>query len=129
MGCTSRSPAALVASAALMVAWGCGGTREAEKGAASKADATVTGKVLIKGRPAAKGRITFEPLDANGLPAASNVAQVGPDGTYTVTTKTGPNDVTVSSTGDPAADSGYNKTNFDVQSGSNTRDLDLPIKP
>jgi hypothetical protein len=129
MGCTSRSRAALVTSAAMIAAWGCGGAREADQGAAPKAEATVTGKVTIKGRPAEKGRITFEPLGANGMPAGSNVAQVGKDGTYTVTTKTGPNDVTASATGDPAADSSYNKTSFEVQPGTNTLNLDLPIKP
>jgi hypothetical protein len=131
MGITSRGRAALVASAALTAAWGCGETREGNAGAASRADATVTGRVTIKGKPAAKGRITFEPVGVNGgLPIGSNVAQVGKDGAYTVTTKTGSNDVTVSSTGDPAADSGYNKTSFEVQPGSsNTLNLDLPIKP
>jgi hypothetical protein len=131
MGCTSRSRAAWVASAALMAAWGCGKTPEANSGAASKADATVTGKVTIKGKPAGKGRINFEPVAVNGgLPIGSNVAEIGKDGAYTVTTKTGSNDVTVSATGDPAVDSSYNRTSFEVQSGSNnTLNLDLPIKP
>jgi hypothetical protein len=113
-----------------MAAWGCGGTREADPASAPKTDANVSGRVTIKGRPADKGRITFEPLAVSGgLPVGSNVAQVGKDGAYTITTKTGSNDVTVSGIGDPAAGSGYNKTSFEVQPGSNTLNIDLPIKP
>lgn len=129
MGCTARSSVALVASAALMAAWGCGESRQGDRGTTPKAEATVTGKVTINGKPAQKGHITFEPLDANGLPTGSKAAEVGKDGTYTITTQTGSNDITAASTGDPAADASYNKTNFDVQPGSNTLNLDLPIKP
>ena len=126
---TNRSLAASIASAALMAAWGCGESGDGGK-AAPRADATVAGKIMIKGKPAAKGRINFEPVDApGGLPVASNVAQVGKDGTYSVTTRTGSNDVTVSGTGDPKTDASYNKTSFEVQPGSNTLNLDLPIKP
>src|SRR5262245_26881453 len=122
-----RRLAALFASAALITTAGCGAEQRTGEGAAAKTEATVTGKITIKGKPASKGRVTIEPLGANGIPTGSKVAEVGKDGTYTVTTTPGQNDVTVSSTGDAAADSGYNKTSIDAKPGSNTLDLDLPL--
>ncbi len=130
MGWTRRSLGALVTSAAMMVAGGCGGEGAGGGGgSASKSEATVTGKVTIKGKAATKGNLTFEPLGANGIPTGSKVTQVGKDGTYTVTTTTGSNDVTISGTGNAVADSSYNKTTLDVTPGANTKDFDLPLPP
>jgi hypothetical protein len=120
----------LVASAALIVPWGCGG--EAPKPATDnspKSEATVTGTVTINGKPASKGRLNFEPLGSDGMPTGSQVTQVSKDGTYNVTTKTGDNDVTISSTGNAAIDSGYNKTKFTVKPGTNSLNIELPLKP
>src|SRR5262245_51604955 len=122
-----RRLATVFASAALMTAVGCGGGQTTGERTAPKTEATVTGMITIKGKAATKGRVTIEPLGPNGIPTGSKVADVGKDGTYTVTTTPGSNDVTVSSTGDAAADSGYNKTNIDVKPGSNTLNLDLPL--
>lgn len=124
-----RRLAALFASAALMTAGGCGEkpTTVDETASNSKAEATITGKVSIKGKAASRGRVTIEPLGTNGIPTGSNVAQVDKDGTYTVTTTAGSNDISVSSTGDATIDSGYNKMTTEVKPGPNTLDLDLPL--
>lgn len=131
MACARRNVCSLVASAALIALSGCGGN-EAPKPAADnspKSDATVNGTVTINGKAASRGRLTFEPLGPNGIPVSAQVTQVGKDGNYTITTKTGDNDVTISNTGDAALDSGYNKTSIAVKPGTNTLNIDLPLKP
>jgi len=128
MRSAQRCLGALAAWAAFLAAPGCGGEKPANEAAAEQSGATVSGKVTIKGHAASKARVTFEPLDSRGMPITSHVAELGKDGTYKVTTSTGKNDITVSSTGDAAIDSSYNKTTIDAKPGPNTLDLDLPLK-
>ena len=131
MGRSTRCLWTLAASTTLWAVGGCGGAEKAGGGAAAapKVEATVSGTVTVKGKAASKGRLTFEPLGANGIPTGSHVAQVSKDGAYTVTTATGSNDVTISGTGDAAVDSSYNKMTFEVKPGSNALNVDLPLKP
>jgi hypothetical protein len=128
MKTTRKGLGTLIVSATLLGALGCG--EEAAKPAVDdkqKSEATVTGSVTIKGKPASKGRVTFEPLGADGMPTDSQSAGIK-DGAFTIKTKPGNNDVTVSSTGDAAIDSGYNKTSVAVQPGENKVTLELPFK-
>ena len=82
-----RSP--LVALAAgLLIAPGCGDGRPAMD--TSRTEIKVTGTVKIKGKPADKGEIVFDPSNAERQVGAF-VAKVGPDGAYAITTYRGPN--------------------------------------
>jgi hypothetical protein len=109
--------------------WGCGDGSTANPSAnmADRAEATVTGRVSVKGKAVSKGKITFEPLDAQGFPIEERVTTIQKDGTYEVKTLTGNNGVTVTGTGVATVDSGYQRTNFEVQPGPNTFDLELPL--
>jgi hypothetical protein len=106
-------------------AWGCG---SGDPGALpSTTEAKVSGKVTVNGKPATKGKVTFELSDANPLAGAARIAEIQKDGSYEVTTLAGRNSVVVAGTGDPAADGSYNTTSVDVKSGGNTLDLRLPF--
>jgi hypothetical protein len=59
----------------------------------SLTEATVTGLVTAKGEPVTAGIIHFNPSNSGRI-AATNTAQIGPDGTYTIKTYTGDNRVT-----------------------------------
>lgn len=126
-----RGLSTLLVVTSLMGAGGCeSGSQPAASGPAGQTEATVTGKVTVKGKTAVKGKVTFEPEGPNGMPIGERIGEVRKDGTYEVKTLTGQNGVTVSGTGNPAADTGgYNRINFEVKAGSNTKDLDLPLNP
>jgi hypothetical protein len=117
-----------VASVALLVAtWGCGSDQPAGD-SAPQGEAKVTGKITVKGKAAKKGTVTFDPPYTNPPTGKSRVAEIKKDGTYEVTAQLGNNSVIVQGTGDPAAEGGsYNSTSFEVKSGSNVLDLDLPL--
>jgi hypothetical protein len=119
---------AQAAVAVLLAAWGCGGDATPVVETA-KAYAKVSGKVTVKGRPAKKGKVTFDLTNASPLAGSSRTADVTGDGTYAAEAPVGKNSVAVGGTGDPEADGSYNATTFEVKEGKNTLDLDLPIKP
>jgi hypothetical protein len=86
---------ASVAASALMVAgWGCGGGRPAVD--TSTTEATVSGVVTIKGKPAAGGTISFDPSNVERKFEAVRSAPIGEDGAYSVTTLVGQNQVSFS---------------------------------
>jgi uncharacterized Zn-binding protein involved in type VI secretion len=109
----------LALAAVLFLGAGCGS-------AGQSADATVTGKVLINGKPpATEGTVLFMPA-AGG--AVVREAPIGKDGTYTVTTATGANNVTLG--GKLVARHArlcYQMRSCQVRSGSNTFDLDIRL--
>ena len=49
----------------------------------------VTGKVTIDGKPAEKATVVFHPVGKSGADAIKSRGQVGPDGTFTLTTYSG----------------------------------------
>jgi hypothetical protein len=129
MNVGKRSLGALVTAALVVTAWGC--SQEA-KPVIEKASsyAKVSGKVTVKGKPAKKGKVTFDLANASPLAGSSRTAEVKDDGTYEAEAPVGKNSVVVGGTGDPVADGSYNSTTYEVKPGSgNTLDLDLPLKP
>ena len=114
----------------LLAVFGCGdGTPSVSS---STEEATVKGSVSFKGKKVAKGTITFDPANVNRKMAGSASAPIGADGTYTLKTMVGENQVSfsipeMSAVGDPTL--GYLRIPKDVASGESTIDFDLPPKP
>jgi hypothetical protein len=91
----------------------------------SMTEATVTGVVKVKGLPAGGGEVVFNPSNRFRI-VPSRTATIGADGTYTVTTYTGGNEV--SFRGDVATKNrgvGLVKEFVDVRGGKNKFDFDL----
>lgn len=120
-----RSVARLVAASWLVATWGCGDGSESVS--TSRTEAKVAGKVTIMGKPATRGRVLFSAANSRRKDVAPRSAEIGKDGSYEIMTLIGGNSVSVDGTGNPAAGT-YNSRNIEVQSGTNTLDLDLPLK-
>jgi hypothetical protein len=115
----------LIGAWTLLAGWGCGGG-SAPAVSSSMTEATVSGTVTIKGKPATKGEVSFDPANVSRNVGA-RTAPIGADGSYTVTTLLGGNVVRVATpetARDPALQ--FNETTFDVQSGTNKLDIVLP---
>ena len=88
-------------------------------------EATVSGVVSVKGKPATGGKINFNPSNSGRIVGIST-ADIGPDGSYTVKTYTGGNQVTFS--GEVALKNpglGLVREYADVKRGENKIDYDL----
>ena len=68
---------------------GCSGTPSVDT---SLTEVTVTGVVKVKGNPASGGQISFNPSNRDRKVRAFT-APIGPDGSYTIKTYTGENEV------------------------------------
>jgi hypothetical protein len=114
-------------SAALMAAsFGCS---NAPAVTSTDAEAKVTGKVTIRGKPMKGGEITFNPANYKRPDAQARTAPVKPDGTYEITTLQGQNGVKVAGPEvlkDPQL--GYAGLTVDVPSEGKTFDIELPPK-
>jgi hypothetical protein len=91
----------------------------------SKTEATVSGTVRVKGVPAEGGTIVFNPSNSERIVAAKS-APINKDGTYTITTYTGGNQILFE--GDLAMKNreiGLLREYVEVQRGTNTADFDL----
>jgi hypothetical protein len=109
----------------LIACGGCGGG--APSVSSSTEEATVHGAVRINGKPAKKGTITFDPANVQRKSASVKTADIGTDGTYTVKTLVGENRISVVSPEtrkDPKLQ--YNSDTFDVKSGDNAHDVEIP---
>ncbi len=119
------SPA--LASTVLVAAWGCGEGRPSVD--TTTAEAKVSGKVTVRGKPMDGGEITFDPSNVERKDAPLRKAPIGKDGTYTVTTLEGHNAARISGPmlkKDPQL--GYGIHTIDVKPGDNTFDIELPPK-
>jgi hypothetical protein len=83
--------AGLLAAAALGLFVGCAGSPPAVD--TSNTEATVKGVVKVGGVPATEGEIIFNPANYKRKDATQRTAPIGKDGTYTITTLTGENQV------------------------------------
>jgi len=91
----------------------------------SLTEATVSGIVTVKGKPASGGTILFNPSNSGRI-VATKTAQIGPDGAYTIKTFTGVNQVSFD--GEVASKNrgvGLLKESCDVARGDNKADFDL----
>lgn len=112
---------------AMVAGCGGGGAPPAES---SLEKGTVEGRVTIKGKPATKGRVVFDPTNINRRDAEIATADIGSDGTYKTTTAVGRNSVTVVVPRPPGPAEGMSpEIGFDVKPGDNALDFDLPYKP
>jgi hypothetical protein len=102
---------------------GCGDGKPSTD--SSLTEATVSGKVSVKGEPATGGTILFNPSNSGRIVPA-RTAEIQPDGRYTIKTFTGDNQVSFG--GDVATKNtgvGLLKEYASVASGENTIDFDL----
>jgi hypothetical protein len=112
------------AFAALLIA--CAGCGAGTPPASTTEEATVHGKVIIKGAPARGGRICFDPTSASRPTAPVVSAQIGKDGTYTVRTLVGENRVNVE-TPETRQDPNLSVPEpFVVKGGDNTLNVTIP---
>jgi hypothetical protein len=91
----------------------------------SLTEATVSGKVSVRGTPATGGTILFNPSNSERT-VATRSAPIGKDGSYTITTLTGGNQVSFD--GEIATKNqgvGLAKEYVEVKTGANTADFDL----
>jgi hypothetical protein len=91
----------------------------------SRTEGTVTGTVTVKGQPATGGAIQFNPSNSGRI-VPTRSAPIGPDGSYTITTYTGGNQVRFD--GEVAAKNrgvGLMREYVDVRPGENKVDFDL----
>jgi hypothetical protein len=126
---------------------GCAGKPEAP---ATYEEATVNGTVTVAGVPAKSGEVTFDPSNYLRRDAVARTATIGPDGRYTITTLVGQNAVRVTDaypadalarpapsedgeeSTEPDRTAGgydYEELQFEVQSGSNTFNIELGKRP
>ena len=113
----------LVLFAAALAASGCGDGKPWVD--TSLNEATVSGVVSVRGKPADGGTILFNASNSGRIVAA-RTAKIGPDGSYTVKTYTGINQVSFD--GDVTAKNrgvGLVKEAVDVAPGENKADFDL----
>jgi hypothetical protein len=118
-----RYPALVLVAA--MTGAGCGGGVPAVS--TSKTEAAVHGKVIVRGKPVAKGLVWFDPANYRRKDVAARSAEVAKDGTYSITTLIGENSVRYEgpATGGSRELDGAIQ-GFDVKEGENQFDLVLP---
>jgi hypothetical protein len=91
----------------------------------STTEATVTGIVMLKGKPATSGEIFFNPANVDRQVGARS-APIGPDGTYTIKTYTG--GIQIGFGGSLVSENPglfRFKQYYEVQRGENKKDFDL----
>jgi len=114
-----------LAVAFLAIGGGCDAGKPATE--SSTQEATVKGKVTVLGKPATKGRVTFDPSNISRPGAQVRTAEIQADGTYQVTTLVGPNSISVN-VPKPARPTPGMSPEFGhvVTPGENTFDITLP---
>ncbi len=88
-----RRAIAGLSTAALLTLSGCDGSSSAPSVDGSMTEATVKGVVRVDGTPATEGEIIFNAANPKRASVALRSAPIGKDGSYTVTTLTGSNEV------------------------------------
>jgi hypothetical protein len=119
----TRSAAATL----VMLGWGCGSG--APPVDTSTTEATVKGIVTIRGKLVAGGTISFDPSNVKRKSEPVRSARIGKDGSYTIKTLVGRNNVSVSTpvtVKDPLLQ--YNSCSFDVANGENTYAIEVPAR-
>jgi hypothetical protein len=122
-----RTTASIVAMTLLLIAGGCGDSPPPVT--SSDTEATVKGIVKIDGKPATEGEVVFNPANMNRPNAAPRTAPIGKDGSYSVKTLVGENEIRL--TGAIAKTNQilqHQKTRYDVQNGENSHDVEFSTK-
>jgi hypothetical protein len=106
---------------------GCEGGRPSVD--TSNTEATVKGVVKINGVPATEGEIAFDPANYKRKDVAQRSAPIGPDGTYTIKTLTGENQIRLGgSLARKKPIAARTAHTLDVKPGENTFDFEASEK-
>ena len=120
-----RRLSALAITSLLAIGWGCGSG--APPVDSSTTEATVKGTVTIRGKAAKGGKINFDPSNIERKTEVARSAEIGPDGSYTIKTLVGQNQVTFSG---PAfvkdAQLQDSQLQYNVPEGESTYNIELP---
>src|SRR4051794_33165492 len=84
----------LATTGLLVIIWGCGDAKPSVN--SSMTEATVKGTITIRGKPANGGTISFDPSNYKRKSEPARTASIGKDGSYTIKTLVGLNQVTFS---------------------------------
>jgi len=88
----ASKPGALLATAILLVVWGCqGGGGPPVNAPSSTEEVTVKGTVTLDGKPVGKAHLSFDPANVNRPTAKGRSADTDEDGAFTITTLVGEN--------------------------------------
>jgi hypothetical protein len=121
MNSTRKRIAGLLASACLAGVWGCGDSPPPVS--TSRNEATVKGKVFVKGTPFSGGEISFDPSN-NQRAEAPRTATIGADGTYSLKTLVGDNWVTMRGEQTRSVpELQFAREKVDVKDGDNSLDI------
>jgi hypothetical protein len=110
----------------LVAPWGCLDPRGSVP--TSTEEATVKGTVIIKGKPATKGIVMFDPSNYKRKDAALRTTPLKNDGTYEIKTLVGLNTVKVTGPAAEQAGSAYVNMQYDVPAVGGTFNIELPPK-
>jgi hypothetical protein len=125
----TRRDAAVWLALALWTAGAGGGCSGAPSATGSMEEATVKGTVRVRGKPVTNGRVSFRSSNINRPTAPTKDAEIGKDGTYSVTTLVGANFVDVSCKEiltPKNRDLVENEQMVTIKSGENILDINLP---
>ncbi|MFM7127794.1 MAG: hypothetical protein ACKO5E_08260 [bacterium] len=104
---------------------GVGGGKPSVDG--SSTEATVTGKVLLKGKPATSGTVIFDPSNYLRKNEPARRTEIQKDGTFSIKTLTGSNSIRVEGKEANAVQGAdYAGLAYDVPAGQSTFDIKLP---
>src|SRR5262245_34126547 len=118
---------ALAITGLLVFLWGCVDQRGSVP--TSTEEATVKGTVLIHGKPATKGTVTFDPSNYKRKDAVLRTAPLNSDGTYEIKTLIGLNTVKVTGPAAEKAGAAYVNLDYDVPAEGGTFNIELPPEP
>jgi expansin (peptidoglycan-binding protein) len=119
----SRGFVTAVSAAWLAALCGCESGGAAPPVSSSTEEGTVHGTITVNGKKASGGKILFDPSNIHRKSVGAASAEIDKDGTYTVKTLIGENQIRVES---PETKKGmFNVDRFDVKSGDNTHDVSL----
>ena len=108
-----------------LCAGGCGGG--VPSAPSTKEEATVKGTVTLHGKPVTEGEVLFDPSNINRRDAPTVKSKIEKDGSYTVKTLVGENNIMISGAAiakDPTVT--MPKKFVDVKSGENNFPIELP---
>jgi hypothetical protein len=89
-------------------------------------EGTVKGVVSIDGKPLTGGKVVFNPANAQRKFVPVHEAEIGKDGSYSVTTLVGTNTISVQAIDTKKMpDLAYQSSSFDVARGENHFDVSL----
>jgi hypothetical protein len=112
-----------VVAAWLVALCGCENGGAAPPVSSSTEEGTVNGTVTVNGKKASGGKIFFDASNIHRKSVGAASAEIGKDGTYTIKTLIGENQIRVES---PETKKGmFNVDRFDVKTGDNTHDVSL----